>query len=190
MTGSTGPQPDSNKGPQVFPGQSSDIRYLAIGQVIRAHGIRGEISVKVLTDFPERFDTIEWVYLGNEFQAEAYRLESYRWHKQHVLLKLEGVVSRTEAEHLANQFVQVPIEEAVQLPEGEYYLYQLLGLEVVTTTGERLGQITAILETGANDVFVVKQEDQEILLPDIPDVVKKIDLAQGQVIVELIEGLI
>lgn len=170
----------------------SELRYLAIGQVVRAHGVRGEISVVVLTDFPERFETTEWVYLGNEFEAEPYRLKKYRWHNKHILLTLDGVSDRTRAEQLKEQLVQVPIEEAIALPEGSYYLYQLIGLQVVTTEGKTLGTIADILETKANDVYVVTTEDseQELLLPGIPEVIKSVDIEKGQVTVELIEGLI
>lgn len=170
----------------------SELRYLAIGQIVRAHGLRGEISVIVLTDFPERFETTEWVYLGNEFEAEPYRLEKYRWHQKHILLTLDGVADRTQAEKLKGQLVQVPIEQAMPLPEGSYYLYQLIGLQVVTTEGKILGTITDILETKANDVYVVTNEDseKELLLPAVPEVVKSIDIEKGQVTIELIEGLI
>jgi len=176
------------------PDQNSDWvepRYMAIGRVIRAHGIRGELSVAVLTDFPERFEATEWVYLGNEYQADRYHLENYRWHKKNVLLTLGGVTDRTQAEQLKGQLVQVPIEEAVALPEGGYYLFQLIGLRVVTTTGAFLGELTDILETKANDVLIVTDQNQkEVLLPAIPDVIRSIDLAQGQVVVEIIDGLI
>lgn len=191
MTGPIGPTQQEKPGG----GRSSGVRqpelcYLAIGQIIRAHGLRGELSVRVLTEFPERFETTEWVYLGNEFEATAYRLESFRWHQQNVLLTLTGVINRTQAEALTGLFVQVPLEEAMPLPEGTYYLYQLIGLQVTTTTGEVLGIVANILETGANDVYVIKNDDREILLPAIPDVIKSVDLAQGVMLVQLMDGLI
>lgn len=167
-----------------------ELRYLAIGQVARAHGLRGELSVTVLTEFPERFKDTDWVYLGNEQEAEAYRLESYRWHKPNILLKLEGIDDRTQAEQLRGLLVQVPVGEAVPLPEGSYYLYQLIGLEVVDTRGETLGTLTDVIETGANDVYVVQTKGKEVLLPAIPDVIKSVNLAEGRVVVEVMEGLI
>jgi 16S rRNA processing protein RimM len=192
MAGPSGP---TREGVKVS-GKSSgspqpELRYLAIGKIIRAHGIQGEVSATVLTDFPERFETTEWIYVGNEYEAELYRLERYRWHKKNILLTLAGITSRTQAEQLKGQFVQIPIEEAVILPEGTYYLYQLIDLQVVTTDGEVLGVIIDILETGANDVYVVKGNNQKaILLPAIPDVIKSIDIEKGQMKVELIAGLI
>jgi len=167
-----------------------ELRYLAIGRVVRAHGVRGELSVAVLTDFPERFEATDWVYVGNQFEAEAYRLEKYRWHKKNVLLTLAGVTDRTQAEQLKGQFIQVPLEEAVPLPEGDYYLYQLTGLQVITVDNTVLGTVTTIIETGANDVYVVDDGLRELLLPAIPDVVKSVDLDKGQIVVELIDGLI
>jgi 16S rRNA processing protein RimM len=146
--------------------------------------------VAVLTDFPERFETTEWVFLGNEFEAVPYRLQSFRRHKQNVLLTLEGVTNRTEAERLKGQLVQVPLEEAVPLPEGSYYLYQLIGLKVENTSGNFLGMIKDVLETGANDVYVVELEGKELLLPAIPDVVKNVDIVRGIMVVHLIDGLI
>ena len=192
MTGPSGPTNANN----VVSDKSSgvvqpELRYLAIGRIVRAHGIRGEVSVTVLTDFPERFDSTEWVFLGNEAEADPYRLQKYRWHKKNVLLTLEGVSDRTHAEQLAGQLVQIPLEDAVPLPDGSYYLYQLVGLTVFTTAGERLGHLTDVLETGANDVLVVQNEaQQEILLPCIPDVLKSVDLSQNLITVELIDGLI
>jgi 16S rRNA processing protein RimM len=190
MTGPAGPTKKDGEDSRSSGAGRPELRYLAIGKVVRAHGLRGEVSAAVLTEFPERFETTEWVYLGNEFEATPYRLEGYRWHKQNVLLTLAGVNDRTQAEALQGQFVQVPIDEAIPLPEGSHYLYEVLGLEVKTTEGEFLGVITHIMETGANDVYVVENEGQELLLPAIPDVIKDIDVAQGYMVVQLIDGLI
>ncbi len=195
MTGPAGPPDNPLHNPQQSSGPlRPELRYLAIGRIARPHGIHGELSVVVLTDFPERFAALEWVFIGDQFQATPYRLTGYRWHKQHVLLSLEGITDRLLAEALAGQLVQIPIEAAMDLPDGEYYLYQLVGLQVVTAAGETVGEIVEIIETGANDVYVVRAGSDalppEILLPAIPDVVKAVDLARQQMTVELIDGLI
>ena len=170
--------------------QQPELRYLAIGRVVRAHGLRGEISVTVLTEFPQRFETTEQVYVGNEFEAIPYRLDGYRWHKKNILLTLCGVTNRTQAEKLRGQFVQVPVEEAVPLPAGTYYLYQLIGLRVITTDGDYLGSVVDIIETGANDVYVVDHDGREILLPATADVVRSVDVEVGEMVVQVIDGLI
>jgi 16S rRNA processing protein RimM len=191
MAGSTGPsKKHSPRSSRSSGSEKPELRYLAIGRVVRAHGLKGEISVTVLTEFPERFEIIEQVYLGDQFEATPYPLKSYRWHKDNVLLTLSGITNRDEAETLKGQLVQVPIEEAMPLPDGAYYHYQLVSLEVVTTAGERLGVLSEVMETGANDVYVVDNEGKEILLPAIADVVKSIDMEKGRIVVEVIEGLI
>jgi len=192
VAGPTGPTKTTENAPNKSSGlQQPELRYLAVGRVVKAHGVHGELSVDVLTDFPERFDTTEWIYLGDEFEAEAYRLKKSRWHKNNVLLTLEGVDDRDQAGRLRGLFVQVPIGDVVPLPEGDYYLYELIGLQIVTTNGQTLGKVVNILETGANDVYVVETPDKtEILLPAIPDVVKEINTDTGTITVELIDGLI
>ena len=192
MAGPTGPTKTTENAPNKSSGlQQPELRYLAVGRIVKAHGVHGEVSVDVLTDFPERFDTTEWIYLGNEFEAEAYRLKKFRWHKKNILLTLEGVDDRDQAGRLRGLCVQVPIGDVVPLPEGDYYLYELIGLQIVTTNGQTLGKVVNILETGANDVYVVETPDKtDILLPAIPDVVKEIDTDAGKITVELIDGLI
>ena len=106
-----------------------------------------------------------------------------------VVLTLEGIEDRDAAEALRGWLVQVPENEAWKLPKGQYYWHQIIGLEVITKDGRRLGSVADILETGANDVYVVKREDGELLLPAIKDVVKKISPERGEMIVELLPGM-
>jgi 16S rRNA processing protein RimM len=169
---------------------SSEPRFIAIGRIIRAHGLRGELTVEVLTDFPERFDTIEAVYVGDSQQADAWAVAATRWHRERVLLTLEGCADRTTAEGLRGLLIQVPIEEAMTLPEDEYYPYQLVGLDVVTTDGEDLGRLSEVIFTNANEVYVVTGPRDQILLPAIADVIEQVDLEAGQMIVRLTEGLV
>ena len=180
-----------NSSPRDSGSSQPEFRYIAIGRIVRAHGIKGEISVAVMTDFPERFGTTEWVYLGNEYEAEPYRIISHRWHKSNVLLTLEAVSDRTTAETLQGLLVQVPVEAVTPLPEGSYYLYQLVDLEVVTVDGEYLEELADILVTKANDVYIIQGPDhKELLLPAIPDVIKEVDLENGRITVNLLDGLI
>ncbi len=164
-------------------------KFRTVGRIVKPHGIRGEVAVELLTDFPGRFALIERVYL-NEDNPRPVPLEGVRFHKGRALLKLAGYDDRTAVEVLRGETVLVPIEEAVPLDPGEYYQEDLIGLEVWTTDEERLGEVVDILETGANDVFVVHGERGEILLPAIGDVVQLIDLEEKRMIVKLLEGLI
>ncbi|MDM8521718.1 ribosome maturation factor RimM [Anaerolineales bacterium HSG6] len=189
MAGPVSPTKKNSRPPRNSDSRQPERRYLAVGRIVKVHGLKGELSMTVMTDFPERFDTTEWLYLGNEFDADPYRLTSYRWHKSNILLTLAEVTDRNQAEGLRGVLVQIPIEAAMPLPEGSYYLYQLMGLEVITTNDESLGIIGDIIETGANDVYVVKG-GKDVLIPNIPDVVQSVDLEKNQMIVKILEGLI
>lgn len=116
-------------------------------------------------------------------------VERVRRHQGVIILKLGGCDTRSDAETLRHQWLQVAIEEALPLDEGEFFYYQLLGLQVETATGEVLGELHEILQTGANDVFVVQGPGGELLLPDIPDVILDIDPAAGRIVVQIPAGL-
>lgn len=164
-------------------------RFITVGQIIKPHGVRGEVAVEILTDFPGRFALLEEVYL-DEDNPRPVPLESVRFHKGRALLKLGGWDDRTAAETLRNEMILVPIDEAMPLDPDQYYQEDLIGLEVWTTDDEYLGDVADILETGANDVFIVHGDRGEILLPAIEDVVQWIDLEENRMVVELMEGLI
>ncbi len=173
------------------PGREDDKaepRYLVIGRVARPWGIQGEVKVEIMTDFPDRFSLLRKVYLGPE--AVPFTLKGFRLHKGAALLRLEGCHDRTTVEKLRGQLVQIPIEEAMPLEQDEYYEHQIVGLAVWTAGGEYLGTVHEVISTGPNDVYVVRGEGGEVLIPAIEDVVLEINLAQGRLAVELMEGLI
>ncbi|MBC7224398.1 MAG: 16S rRNA processing protein RimM [Anaerolineae bacterium] len=171
-----------------MPKRRPEPKYLAIAQIVAPHGIRGEVRAVILTDFPERFALLETVYLGEE--GRAVRLEGYRFHRGQVLLKLEGCDTRSQAEELRQVLVQVPVSEAMPLPEGTYYVHQIVGLEAWTEEGQFLGEVTEVLETGANDVYVLQGGPYgEILVPALESVVLEIDLEEGRMLVRLPPGL-
>jgi 16S rRNA processing protein RimM len=161
--------------------------------VLAPHGVRGELKCEVLTDFPRRFAATRRVYLarrrGRTLQRQEFRLRRARLQGTFVLLQLEGIEDRTAAEQWRNALVEVPADERVPLPPDHYYWEDVIGLEVRTEAGERLGRVREILETGANDVYVVDTGKGELLIPAIRDVVLRIDPAQGEMVVRLLEGL-
>jgi len=160
---------------------------ITIGEILRPHGTKGEVKIMPMTDFPERFALVETVYLGEELRPVA--IEGQRSNRDRIILKLSGCDHRDEARKLQGQFIHVPIEEAMPLEEGEYYLYEILGMEVWTTEGEFLGCVDDVLFTGSNDVYVVKRGDQELLIPAVSHVVSDIDTQRGRLTVQLMEGL-
>jgi len=165
-------------------------RPVTVGQVSRAHGIRGEVVVR-------RFGEGDWVLEpGSEIRCRKGSLElnlvveSSRPHKRDWIVSFRDVASRNEAEALAGASLFVDDEMLPPLPEGDYYTYQLLGLRVVTEDGEELGQVDEILETGANDVVVVRGKGEEILLPSIPQVILDVSPEAGTMRVRLLPGLV
>jgi 16S rRNA processing protein RimM len=167
---------------------SAEPSFLVIGQIQKPHGVRGEVRVVTHTDYPERFNRLETVYVGED-DPQPMEVESARFHGDLVLLKLAGYDSREEAAELRGEWLLVPESEAVPLEEGEYYLYQLEGLQVFTDDGEELGELMEVIETGANNVFVVRGDTGDLLLPDTDEVVVEIDFENGRMTVHLLPGL-
>lgn len=167
--------------------------YLAVGRVLRPHGIRGELRVAIITDYPERLGQHACFYLASPDSPEAvrcYPVEKLRRHRKVLLLKLGGCDDRNDADELRGMLVQIPLEKAVPLGEGEYYHFQLIGVRVETEDGEWLGQVVEVLETGANDVYVVRGPQGEVLLPAVGDVVLELDLELKRMVVHLLSGLL
>jgi 16S rRNA processing protein RimM len=149
--------------------------------------VRGELRVTPLTDDPRRFRGLREVALGERVYAvEAARLLPTGV----VLLRLSGVGTPEEASALHGKALSVPVEEAAPLPEGAYYPYQLVGLRVETSAAESLGALAEVLQLPANDVYVVRGERGEVLIPALKEIVRDIDLEAGKMVVEPPPGLL
>lgn len=169
--------------------QAAPPAFLLVGKLNRPHGVHGEMIMSLMTDFPERLEAGVQVFLGVEHQPVT--IKSVRHHNRGALISMEGYQDREAVDHLRNWEVFVSAEDRPPLLDGEYYLHQILGLKVVTDTGQTLGVISDWIETGANNVWIVRDKTgAEILLPDIDEVVLNIDLDAGQMTVHLLEGLI
>jgi len=167
--------------------------YLAIGRIIAPHGIRGEVKVEVLTDFPERFKPGTHVFLGagtEDPEARPAKIVAARPHKGGFLVKLDIVPDRNAAELVRNRYLLIPAADAMPLGEHENYLHDLIGLQVETTDGQQLGELREVLFTNANDVYVVRGPAGEVLLPALRDVVLQVDLSTRRMVVALPEGLL
>ena len=173
--------------------RQSAASYLAIGRITAAHGIRGEVKVELLTDFPERFKPGARAYLGvgtEDPEARSAKIVASRPHKGGMLVKLDVISDRNTAELMRDHYLLIPETEAMQLGAHENYLHDLMGLRVETIAGRYLGELTDVLFTKANDVYVVRGPDGEVLLPAIRDVVLEVDLSAHRMVVSLPEGLL
>lgn len=165
--------------------------YMAVGRVIAAHSLHGEVRVELHTDFPERFTPGAQVYLGADL-VEA-NVAQARPHQDQFLIRFEGITDRTQAEELRGLWLFIPKEQAQALEEDTYFVHDIIGLSVQTEADELLGVVQEVLATGANDVYVVATPDdpaREILIPAIADVVRRVDLEQGIIVVALPPGLV
>jgi 16S rRNA processing protein RimM len=157
---------------------------VTVGRILSAHGIRGAVTVQPLSDFPARFKTGARLWL----KGAPLRVRESRWQGKNLLLQLEGIDDRNAAEAITGEELLVP-EAAPLNEEGVFYQHDILGLTARALDGEVLGEVTDIFSTGSNDVYVIKGERGELLLPALDDVVREIDLASKTMTVELMEGL-
>ncbi|MFC2026331.1 ribosome maturation factor RimM [Chloroflexota bacterium] len=163
--------------------------FLVVGKLRRPHGLRGNMLMESITDFPERLRPEEIVYIGNTYLP--FRILNCKQHGRALLISFHDYTSVDDVGHLRNQMVYVKTDDRPPLPEGEYYFHQLLGLRVVSAENQVIGTLVQILETGANDVYIVRSDSgEEVLLPAIKNVIREIDIDRGEILVNLLPGLI
>lgn len=163
--------------------------FLVVGKLRRAHGIHGEILMELHTDFPERLTPGVVVYAGDGHRSLHFR--SVRPHGAGLLVSFEEIQTSEEAGELRNQLVYVSAEDRPALDEGEFYHHELIGMCVFDEACTELGRVVEILETGANDVLVLKNEvDKSVLLPWIDQVILGVDIQAGIINVRTIPGLL
>ena len=166
-------------------------KYLEIGQIVNTFGIKGMVKVKPFTDDIKRFEKLETIYIQNKNGKKEYEIEEVKYHKNMVLIKFKDINNINDAEELRQSYLLIDRDKEEPLEDGVYYIVDLIGLEVYTDEGKLLGKVDDIFNTGSNDVYVVKNElGKQILLPGIPEVLKKVDLENKRITVHLIPGLI
>ena len=167
-------------------------QFLRIGTITNTHGLRGEVKVFPSTDDIRRFSDLEAVFLDEAHGRKKLSVRQARYFKQMVILAFEEIGSIEEAEKIKGCEIFVDREHAVPLEEGEYYYADLIGMKVVTSDGEELGILRDILETGANDVYLVssKHYGKDIMIPAIESCIKNVDIEEGLMTVELLPGLL
>ena len=166
--------------------ENASKRLVVVGRVLSPHGMMGEFQVEVASDSPGRFSSGGILYIN----GQAHKIQSSsRLPRGRLALKLEEINSRNEAESLRDGTLTVPEDMVPPLPEGDYYHFQLMDMRVYTLEREFLGQITQILSTGNNDVYVVALGGKELLIPALDDVIRELDVENGTMTVDLPEGL-
>ena len=165
--------------------------YLEVGQIVNTNGLKGLLKINPFTDDITRFERLKTILVDHKKELLEFEIESVRYQKKQVLLKLKGIDTIEEAEKYRADYLKINRNKDEKLPEDTYYIVDLIGLDIYTEGGELLGKLDDIFSTGSNDVYVVKNsEGKQILLPAISDVIKNIDLEQKKIVVNLIEGLL
>lgn len=165
--------------------------YFEVGQIVNTFGVKGFLKVKPFTDELSRFEELKIVYIAKKNELKEVEIEEVKYQKQMVLLKLKDINDMTEAEKYKGLFLKIHRKDAKKLPKDTYFIADILGLDVYTDKGIFLGKVEDIFSTGANDVYVIKNElGKQLLLPSIPEVLKEVDLENEKIIVHLLKGLV
>lgn len=166
-------------------------KRLEVGQIVNTFGVKGFVKIYPYVNDVRRFDDLKKVYINIKKELKELEIEEVKYHKNMVLVKFKGIDDMDSAEKLRNAYVEIDRKDAIPLEEGQYFIVDLLGLEVYSDEGNLLGKLNDIFNTGSNDVYEVKDElGKTILLPGIPEVIKEVDLENGKIIVHILEGLI
>jgi 16S rRNA processing protein RimM len=163
-------------------------RWIAVGRITRTHGVKGEVAVLPLSEVASRFEAGSTVFL-DEREDRPLTVATSRPHQRRLLVAFQGVGDRTSADALRGRYVFVPASSAPELPEGEYWAHELIGCEVLTEDGRRLGRIREIMHTQANDVWATEGDEGEVLIPALKEVVRDVDVAGRRVVVRDVPGL-
>ena len=162
-----------------------------VGVISSTHGIRGEVKVFPTTDDPARFLELKQVTLVAKRERQTLEIERVRFFRQFVIVKFKGIDNINDIERHKGAELWIGREQAVPLEEGEYFIADLLGVSVVDENGEKLGVLKDVIETGANDVYVVERENKkDLLIPAIKQCIRKVDVEAGEMEVHLMEGLL
>ena len=165
-------------------------KLLEIGKIVNTHGLRGEVKIVPWTDAPDVFEDLTVIYIKNKSEYKPLNIESVRYQKNNLIVKFKEYSDINDILQYKNAVLYAERDDLGELPEGVYYIVDLIGLEVFTESGEKIGIIADVFNTGASDIYDVKRDGKKnLLLPVIDEVVKNVDIEGGRVIVNVMEGL-
>lgn len=171
-------------------GMQPAIRYITIGKVLKGKGVERILKVLPLTFDPSRFLTLHEVFFQKDDTLIKREIEDVKVMPDHVLLTIKGLDTAEKTVAFHDSEVKIPETESPPLPEGTFYHYQIIGLDVFTDTGTHLGKVHQIIETGSNDVYSVVKNGKEILIPAIEEIVERIDIKAGSIVIHPMKGLL
>ncbi len=158
---------------------------ISVGVVTACHGIKGELKVKLLTEFPERFEKGSKLYIGKTEQeaSKSIVVKSSRFNKGYLLLSIEGVEDRNAAENLRGSIFWINRDDVKKLPDNSFYIFELEGLTAVDLTGKKIGVLSHVVTSPSHDLYMIEGEE-EIIVPAVKKFVKKVDIAAGTITID------
>ena len=168
----------------------TDKEFVSVGYIARTHGIKGDVKVIPLSDVPGRYNTLKWVYVNTRSgETKKCYIRHVRKANDWLIVSFTSFRTVSEAEEIVGGYISVPLNEVPGLDKDIYYNFEIIGMDVYTVEGRCLGKVKDIISTGSNDVYIVKDNKAEHLIPAIRDVVKEIDTKRKRMVITLIEGL-
>lgn len=164
------------------------MEYIVIGKIVNTHGIRGDIKIYPYTDDIKRFSSLNNIYIGKE--KLSFEIDSIKYHKGMVLLKLKEFDNINEVIHFKDELIFIDEQDKVKLPKDNYFIYELIDCKVFDVEGNSLGYIKDVLQNSSNDVYVIKDENKEYLIPAVKEFVKEVNIIKKTIIIDPIEGMI
>ncbi len=165
---------------------------MKIGSIISTHALRGEVKVYPTTEDVRRYDILDKVYIDSQTGKECLRVERVRYFRSLVIVKFRGLDRIEDVERLIKKDLLVAREDAIPLGENEYFICDVIGLKAVTDDGRELGEVKDVMETGANDVYIISRKEDpksELLIPATKEVVLEISPEKGVMLVHMLPGL-
>lgn len=163
-------------------------KHIQVGKIINTHGIKGDVKIMPLTEDKNRFKKLEYIYI--EGIEEKMFIEKVWFKKNFPILKLKGYNNINDVLKFKEKYLLIDETQKVELSEDEYFIYDMIGLEVYDNEKNKIGAIKDVLKPGANDVYVVKNGNKEYLIPAAKEFIKKVDIEAGKMIIQPIEGMI
>jgi len=163
---------------------------ITIGKIIRHQGNKGEVRVEPLTDYPERYDLLQKVYLKKDDTIMEKNIEKVSYRQKFIVIKFEGIDDIQSSKFLKDHMIKIEEDELLELEEDNFYIYQILNFRVETVEGDFLGNLFDVKTTGGTDVFVVKSKRKEYMIPASKEIIKRVDLEKELIIVDPLPGLL
>jgi 16S rRNA processing protein RimM len=165
--------------------------FIIIGKIVSTQGNKGEVNVLPLTDSTDRFKNLATVFLRSNNSQTILNIEETRIKKDRIILKIKDIKNIKEAKTIVGSFLEVERKNAVKLPKDTYFIFEIIGLEVYTENNVFLGKVENVISTGSNDVYIVKNKDEEeLFIPAIREVIKDVNLRKKRMTINMVDGLI